>query len=122
MTKFTKSESTKNFDKLVNEVKHLDPVDIINSYVYGEQANNDLHYTLVIEPEIGMLDGETFITLNLVILASDCSMICLSSDDSSIELGYYDGNDKATVFKAVNKLMKAAKSYGLYVTELAGYC
>lgn len=122
MSKFTKSESTSNFDKLVSEVKHLDPVEVINNYVYGEQANNDLHYTLVIEPEIGMEDGETFITLNLVILANNGKMICLSSDDSSIELGYYNGTDKTTVFKAYDKLMKAAKSYGLYVTELADYC
>lgn len=122
MSKFTKSESTSNFSKLVREVKHLDPVDIINNYVYGERANSDLHYTLVIVPEIGMEDRETFVTLDLVILANDGRVICLSSDDSMVEIGYYNDTDKATVFKAYDKIMKAAKSYGLYVTELADYC
>ena len=122
MSKFTKSESTSNFNKLVNEVKRLDPADVINNYVYGEQAHNDLHYTLVIEPEIGTEDGETFITLNIVILVNNGRMLCLDSEYSSTELGYYNGTDKATVIKAYNKLMKAAKSYGLYVTELADYC
>lgn len=53
MSKFTKSESTKNFSKLVTEVKHIDPAEVIDNYVYGEQARNDLHYTLVVVPEIG---------------------------------------------------------------------
>lgn len=117
MTKFTKSESTKNFDKLVSEVKYLDPVEVINNYVYGEQANNDLHYTLVIDPEIGTDDDETFITLNLGVLANNGRMFFLDGY-SSVEIGYYNGTDKATIFKAYSKLMKAAKSYGLYVTEL----
>lgn len=122
MSKFTKSESTSNFGKLVNEVKYIDPAEVVNNYVYGEQANSDLHYTLVIVPEIGTGEGETFITLNLGVLANNGKMLCLDSEYSSTELGYYDGTDKATVFKAYNKLMKAAKSYGLYVTELADNC
>jgi len=122
MSKFTKSESTSNFDKFVNEVKHLDPAEVINNYVYDEQANNDLHYTLVIDPEIGMEDGETFITLNLAVLANNGEMLFLNNEWGSAEIGYYNSTDKATVFKAYNKLMKAAKSYGLYVTELADYC
>jgi len=122
MSKFIKSESTKNFSKLVNEVRDLDPVDVINDYVYDEQASNNLNYTLVIEPEIGTEDGETFITLNLVVLANNGKMLCLNNEYSSVELGYYNGTDKATIFKAYDKLMKASKSYGLYVTELADYC
>jgi len=122
MSKFIKSESTKNFSKLVNEVRDLNPVDVINDYVYDEQASNNLHYTLVIEPEIGTEDGETFITLNLVVLANNGKMLCLNNEYSSVELGYYNGTDKATIFKAYDKLMKASKSYGLYVTELADYC
>jgi len=122
MSKFIKSESTSNFGKLVGLVRGVDPVDIINNYVYGEQASNNLHYTLVIEPEIGTEDGETFITLNLVVLANNGKMLCLNNEYSSVELGYYNGTDKATIFKAYDKLMKASKSYGLYVTELADYC
>lgn len=122
MSKFTKSESTKNFSKLVTEVKHIDPGEVINSYVYGEQASNNLHYILVIVPEIGTGEGETFITLNLGVLANNGKMLYLDSEYSSTEIGYYNGTDKATIFKAYNKLMKAAKSYGLYVTELADYC
>lgn len=122
MSKFTKSESTSNFDKFVNEVKHLDPADIINSYVYDEQASNQLHYTLVIEPEIGTEDGETFITLNLGVLANNGRMLYLNNEYSGTEIGSYNDTDKATVFKAYEKIMKAAKSYGLYVTELADYC
>lgn len=120
MSKFTKSESTSNFGKLVGLVRGVDPVDIINNYVYGEQASNDLHYTLVIQPELETDDqeNETYITLNLVVIANNGSMVCLDSEYSSVELGYYNGTDKATVFKAYDKLMKAAKSYGLYVTEL----
>lgn len=122
MSKFTKSESTSGFDKLVNEVKYIDPAEIINGYVYGEQARNTLHYTLVIVPEIGTEDGETFITLNLGVLSNNGKMLYLNNEYSSTEIGYYNGTDKATVLKAFNKLMKAAKSYGLYVTELADYC
>jgi len=120
MSKFTKSESTKNFGKLVSEIKGLDPVDIINEYTYGEQVNNELHYTLVIEPEIGTdnQEKETFITLNLGVLANNGSMLYLDGEDTCVELGYYNGTDKATVFKAVNKIIKAAKSYDLYVTEI----
>jgi len=120
MSKFTKSESTSNFNKLVNEVKHLNPVDVITGYTYGKQANDQLHYTLVIQPELETDDqeNETYITLNLVVIANNGSMVCLDSEYSSVELGYYNGTDKATVFKAYDKLMKAAKSYGLYVTEL----
>jgi len=122
MSKFTKSESTKNFSKLVTEVKHIDPAEVINNYVYGEQARNNLHYTLVIVPEIGTGEGETFITLNLGVLANNGKILYLDNEYSSTELGYYNGTDKATIYKAFNKIMKAAKSYGLYVTELADYC
>lgn len=118
MSKFFKSESTSNFSKLVNEVKGLDPVDVINNYVYGEQARNDLHYTLVVQPEIGTEDNETYIMLNLGVLANNGSMLYLDGEDTCVEIGYYDGTDKAAVFKAFNKIMKAAHGYGLYVTEL----
>ena len=121
MSKFTKSENLGNFNKLVNEVKDLDPVDIINDYTYNKQVNDLLHYTLVIQPELGTDDreNETYIYLNLILLASDCSIIFLDSGFSSVEIGYYNGTDKATVFKAYDKLMKVAKSYDLYTTELA---
>ena len=121
MSKFTKSESLSNFNQLVDEVSGLDPVDIINGYTYNKQVNDLLHYTLVIQPELGTDDpeNETYIYLNLVMLASDCSIVCLDSEYSSVEIGYYNGTDKATVFKAYNKLMKVAKSYDLYTTELA---
>jgi len=73
-------------------------------------------------PEIGTGEGETFITLNLGVLANNGKMLYLDSEYSSTEIGYYNGTDKATIYKAFNKIMKAAKSYGLYVTELADYC
>lgn len=120
MSKFTKSENTKKFDKLVDEVRDIDPVDIVDGYVYGEQARTDRHYTLVIIPELGTEGGETYITLGVAVLVNDGRLLCLDGE-SSVELGYYDGVDKNTVFKAYNKVMKAAKAYGLYVTELAAY-
>jgi len=122
MSKFVKSESTKNFGKLVGLVRGLDPVDVINNYVYGEQARNDLHYTLVIQPEIETEDNETYIMLNLGVLANNGSMLYLDSEDTCVEIGYYDDTDKATIFKAYDKIMKAAKSYGLYVTEPSDDC
>lgn len=120
MSKFTKSENTKNFDKLVDEVRDIDPVDIVDGYVYGEQARTDRHYTLVITPELGTEDDETYITLNVAVLVNDGRLLCLDGE-SSVELGYYDGVDKNTVFKAYNKVIKAAKAYGLYITELTAY-
>jgi len=118
MSKFTKSESTINFNKLVNKVKNLDPADIITYYTYDNQVNNLLHYTLVIQPELGTEDGETYIYLNLVLLANNGSTICLDSEYSSVEIGYYNGIDKATILKAYDKLMKVTKKYDLYITEL----
>ena len=118
MSKFVKSESTKNFGKLVNEVRDLDPVDVINNYVYGKQARNDLHYTLAIQPELGNEDNETYMMLNLGVLANNGSMLYLDSEDACVEIGYYNDTDRATMFKAYDKVMKAAFSYGLYVTEL----
>jgi len=120
MSKFTKGTNIDKFSKLVDEVRYMDPVDVLNGYVYGEQASEQLHYTLVIEPEIEIEDGETFITLNLGVLANNGRMSYLDNEYSSVELGYYNDNaiDKATVFKAFTKLMKAASEYGLYVTEL----
>lgn len=120
MSKFTKSENTKNFDKLVDEVRDINPVDIVDGYVYGEQVRTDRHYTLVITPELGTEDGETYITLNVAVLVNDGRLLCLDGE-SSVELGYYDGVDQSTIFKAYNKVMKAAKAYGLYVTELTAY-
>ncbi len=118
MSKFTKGTDVNKFSKLVDEVRYMDPADVLNGYVYGEHASEQLHYTLVIEPEIGTDDSETFITLNLGVLANNGRMSFLDDEYSSIELGYYDDTDKATVFKAYKKLMKAANQYGLYVTEL----
>lgn len=118
MSKFTKSTDVNKFSKLVDKVRYMEPADVLNGYVYGEQASEQLHYTLVIEPEIGTDDDETFITLNLGVLANNGRMFFLDDEYSSVELGYYDDTDKATVFKAYKKLMKAAKEYGLYVTEL----
>jgi len=91
---------------------------VINNYVYGKQARNDLHYTLAIQPELGNEDNETYMMLNLGVLANNGSMLYLDSEDACVEIGYYDGTDKATVFKAFNKIMKAAHGCGLYVTEL----
>ena len=118
MSKFTKGTDINKFDKLVDEVRYMKPADVINGYVYGEQASEQLHYTLVITPEIETDDGETYITLNLGVLANNGKMLYLDDEYSSIELGYYDDTDKATIFKAYKKLMKTAKEYGLYVTEL----
>lgn len=118
MSKFIKSENTSEFGKLVSLVKGLDPVDVINNYVYGEQSSNQLHYKLVIEPEIETNDGETHIILNLGVLAGYGKILYIDSKYSSMELGCYDDTDKETVFKAYEKLMRTATSYGTYVTEI----
>lgn len=120
MSKFTKSESTKNFDKLVDEVRDIDLVVIVDGYVYSEQARTNCHYTLVITPELGTKGGETYITLNVAVLANDRRLLCLDGE-SGVEFGYYDGVDQKTIFKAYNKVIKAAKACGLYVTELTAY-
>jgi len=102
MSKFTKTEGTQEIWDRLDE--YADDYDYI--------------LTLAIQPEVYDEDGETFIYLNLVVLTSTGAAY-FPEDGVTVELGRYDDDDDETAVKARKKAIKAAKEFGIYVTDFA---